>query len=394
MYISPNIPISHTVFPREEPQQNYHLLTTSSQTRIYKMRIYSNQSRLFCLDFLKAVSILAIVSYNSIFFPVSTYQRHADFLEILFTPFRFCIPVFFTITFFFLVRQLEQPGNTNKLTLLLQQLRGILIPTIFWFTIAAVFKVVGGASIIEISRAIYQGKIFPDSYYLLVILQLLPIYYLLRRWLHSSYSLIMLVVLQWLIFLLLYTILTSVSAQGITEQLKNLNRPLIIYWLVYVGLGLLLYRKFNTIESISTWTTLSSKVFLLCLMSIIFMFDYQWLLQITNSILQPFDYATISCLISVFVMFLCFTSIQETQFSVPIEFLIKLISKYSLGIFCINGILSQLFSSVSRKLFEGLSFSLIEILLIKIMTWMLLLMLSLGVSVLLARFGLKRMVCD
>ncbi|BAZ41379.1 hypothetical protein NIES4101_73450 [Calothrix sp. NIES-4101] len=358
------------------------------------MRIYSNQSRLFCLDFLKAVSILAIVSYNSIFFPVSTYQRHADFLEILFTPFRFCIPVFFTITFFFLVRQLEQPGNTHKLTLLFQQLRGILIPTIFWFAIAAILKVVGGASMIEIYRAIYQGKIFPDSYYLLVILQLLPIYYLLRRWLNSSYSLIILVVLQWVIFLSLYTILTSTSTQGITEQLKNLNRPLIIYWLVYVGLGLLLYRKFNAIESISTWTTLSSKVFLLCLMSIIFMFDYQWLLQITNGILQPFDYATISCLISVLVMFLCFSSIQETQFSVPIEFLIKLISKYSLGIFCINGIFSQLFSSVGRKLFEGLSFSLIEILLIKIITWILLLMLSLGVSVLLARFGLKRMVCE
>jgi Acyltransferase family len=360
---------------------------------IAKMRIYSNQSRLFCLDFLKAVSIVAIVSYNSIFVPISTYQSHADFLETLFTPLRFCIPVFLTISFFLLGKQLDNQANQNKSRLLFQHLQHVFIVTLFWFAIAAVFRFASGNSIMQICIAIYQGTIFPDSYYLLVILQLFPIYFLFRRWLHSNYSVLVLIVMQWLIFFGIYISLTSSSTQAIIELLKNFNRPLIIYWLVYITLGIFIYRQFNLIASISKGLELATKVFLLCLMSIIFMFDYQWLIKITNGTIQPFDYATISCIFGAITMFLCFASIRETHLSVPGEFFIKLLSKYSLGIFCINGILSQIFFSVGVKLFNQASFSLIEILVIKIISWVVLLILSLSLSVLLGRFGLKRMVC-
>jgi hypothetical protein len=138
---------------------------------------------------------------------------------------------------------------------------------------------------------------------------------------------------------------------------------------------------------------LATKVFFLCLMSIIFMFDYQWLIKITNGTIQPFDYATISCIVGAIAMFLCFASIRETHLSVTGEFFIKLLSKYSLGIFCINDILSQIFFSVGTKLFVQASFSLVEILAIKVISWIFLLVLSLSLSVLLGRFGLKRMVC-
>ncbi len=357
------------------------------------MRIYSNQSRLFCVDFLKAISIVAIVSYNSIFVPISTYQSHADFLETLFTPLRFCIPVFLTISFFLLGRQLDNQGNQNKSRLLFQHLQHVFILTLFWFAIAALFKLVSGDSILQICTAIYQGTIFPDSYYLLVILQLFPVYFIFRRWLNANYSVLILIVLQWLIFFGIYISLTSSSTQGVVEVLKNFNRPLIIYWLVYITLGIFIYKRFNLIESISKGIELPTKVFVLCLMSMIFMFDYQWLIKITNGTIQPFDYATISCILSAIAMFLCFASIHETHLSVPGEFFIKLLSKYSLGIFCINGILSQIFFSVGTKFFYQASFSLIEILAIKIVSWIVLLVLSLSLSVLLARFGLKRMVC-
>ncbi|NJL61396.1 MAG: acyltransferase [Methylacidiphilales bacterium] len=357
------------------------------------MRIYSNQSRLFCIDFLKAVSIVAIVSSNSIFVPLSTYKIHADFLETLFTPLRFCIPVFFTVSFFLLGRQLDNQGNQKKSKLLFQHLQHVFILTLFWFAIATVFKFTSGSSIIEICTSIYQGTIFPDSYYLLVILQLFPVCFILRRWLRSDYSVLILIVLQWLIFFGIYISLTGSSTQGIVEVLKNLNRPLIIYWLVYIALGIFIYRQFHLITSISKGIELPTKVFLLCLMSIIFMFDYQWLIKITNGTMQPFDYATISCILSAIAMFLCFASIRETHLSISGEFFVKLLSKYSLGIFCINGILSQVFFSVGTKLFYQASFSLIEILAIKLISWIVLLILSLSLSVLLARCGLKRMVC-
>lgn len=357
------------------------------------MQKTSNQSRLFCLDFLKAISIVAVVSFHSIFVPNTTYQASAEFLESLFTPLRFCVPVFLTISFLLFARQLENSGNQKFLPLLFKRLQRLLIPTVFWFTLAAVLKLANGNSLIEIRESIHRGTIFTGSYYLLVILQLFPIFLIIRRWLYSSYNLIFAIILQWLIFVSIYVGLSNNSYSPIIEFIKNIDRPLFIYWLVYMAIGTFIYTRFDFIVSISKQITLPVKVFLICAMSTIFMFDYQWLISITNGAIQPFDYATISCILSVAIMFICFASVREINFPRAIELIIKLLSKYSLGIFCINGILSQLFLSLGTKLFNDLTFSFIEILVLKITGWAILLLISLFLSILIARIGLKQMVC-
>jgi surface polysaccharide O-acyltransferase-like enzyme len=62
-------------------------------------QIYQSQSRLFFLDLLKALSMVAVVSYYSIFLPKSTYAENAFFIDMLFAPLRFCVPMLFTISF-------------------------------------------------------------------------------------------------------------------------------------------------------------------------------------------------------------------------------------------------------------------------------------------------------
>lgn len=54
---------------------------SSSPTQIYK-----TQNRLFFLDLLKALSMISVVSYHSIFLPKSTYADHAVLLDALFAP--------------------------------------------------------------------------------------------------------------------------------------------------------------------------------------------------------------------------------------------------------------------------------------------------------------------
>ncbi|MEH2284803.1 MAG: hypothetical protein V7K90_26375 [Nostoc sp.] len=72
----------------------------------------------------------------------------------------------------------------------------------------------------------------------------------------------------------------------------------------------------------------------------------------------------------------------------PIRITVKLLSKYSLGIFCINGILSLICLQLGTQLFIGLNFTFQEILAIKLISWNLLLIVSLGLSMLCDRIGL------
>ncbi|MEM7552716.1 MAG: hypothetical protein AAF378_01220, partial [Cyanobacteria bacterium P01_A01_bin.84] len=109
--------------------------------------------------------------------------------------------------------------------------------------------------------------------------------------------------------------------------------------------------------------------------------------------IQPFDYISFACILSVPNILLCCTSIKSESFPLPINQLIKLLSEYSLGIFCINGIVSQIFLSFGEKLFSQSSFNFLEILIIKVTGLIVLLFISLTISILLKNLGLKRVVC-
>ncbi len=116
--------------------------------------------------------------------------------------------------------------------------------------------------------------------------------------------------------------------------------------------------------------------------------EYSCLRWATGERLSPFEYVMFSCIFSVIVGFLCFANIQEDRLSIPVQQAVQLLSKYSLGIFCLNGLLSYVGSQMGAYMFEAAIFTFPEILAIKLVGWSLLLAVSLGMSILLDRVGL------
>lgn len=349
--------------------------------------------RIFFLDFLKAISITAVVSYHAIFFPNSTYMGLDEILEVLFAPLRFCVPVFLTISFLLFERQIPKSPAQPKLPLLRKRLLRLGIPTLFWFFIAAVLKFFNGNSFREIITQIITGEIFTGAYYLLVVFQLMLIYILTRSCLNKKSNIFAIVTLQTIVILFVYASIWGLFGNQILTFLIQMERPFIIYWFAYIALGVYICKKFAWIETKSISLSKTNKILILCFTAAMMMVEYRVLTLLLPGYLRPFDYAALSCILSVPVMFLCFVSINENSLPLPIVKIIKLLSKYSLGIFCINGIVSQIFLSIGTALFYQISFNLIQIIVIKIIGWIILLTISLLLSILLKRLGLKRVVC-
>ena len=68
------------------------------------------QSRLFFLDILKAISIVAVVSYHSVFIPRSSYSDSFFWVEALSVPLRFCVPLLLVISFLLTQKSSESPS--------------------------------------------------------------------------------------------------------------------------------------------------------------------------------------------------------------------------------------------------------------------------------------------
>lgn len=348
--------------------------------------------RLFFLDFLKAISIVAVVSFHAIFVPSSSYTASAGTLETLFAPLRFCVPVFLTISLFLFERTIAK-SSTEPKSLFKKRFNRLGIPILFWFSIAAGLKLVNGNSIIEIIVSIFQGEIFTGAYYFLVVLQLLWNFVLLRNWLIKEKNIITTIIAQGVALLFVYATIGGLFINPVLIILEFLERPFIIYWFVYMAFGLYIEQNLDSIERISRSLTKTHKTLILCFTAATMIVEYQVLTVLLADSLRPFDYAAFSCMLSVPTIFICFASVNEKSLPSPMVKITKLLSKYSLGIFCINGILAQIFLSIGTRLFSQTSFNFVEILAMKILGWIGLLLLSLMLSIALKRLGLKRMVC-
>ncbi len=357
-------------------------------------KISSNQKtgRLFSLDFLKAMSIVAVVSFHSIVLPKETFFSSQFAEGILFSPLKFCVPVLLTISFLLSERGLNKTEEVTWIVIRKRLMR-LLIPTIFWFSIMVLLKLLNSKPIYEIIRDLIQGRIFTGAYYLLILIQLTPIFIIARSWLNKGKNILFTLIIQGLIFGFIYMIPSSPYHEQILSILRQIDRPLLIYWLVYMGLGIFFWKNWSSIIKISNQIPIHIKGLLLIIYSGIQMTEYRWLFLRFKGEIPPFDYVMFSCIISVFVMFLCFASIQEKHISPLLVNLVRILSKYSLGIFCINGILYQLFLSISTRFLHEATFSFPEIIGLKLIFWIVLLSISLGLSMLFKRIGLKVVVC-
>ncbi|MBW4615372.1 MAG: acyltransferase [Desmonostoc vinosum HA7617-LM4] len=354
----------------------------------------SNQTtgRLLPLDILKAVSIIAVVSFHSLIVPKTTYASSTQLLDIIFSPLKFCVPVLFTISFFLLEKGLAKPQKSILLTVQ-KRLTRLLTPTIFWFSIALFLKLINKNSVNELIAVTFKGRIFEGAYYLIALLQLFIIFICLRNLFNKPRNLLLTVLLQILIFLYIYAFpSTSLYHDQIISVLRTIDRPLFIYWFVYIALGFYFCKNWSSVVKLSNQISVKIKGLLLVLYCCIQILEYRWVFQRLQGEIPPFDYITISCILSVFVMFFCCASIQENQVFSLIKRLITMFSTYSLGIFCINGILYQICLAISDRFLSETVFNFPEVLMLKIISWIALLTISLGLSIFIDRIGLKALV--
>jgi hypothetical protein len=157
--------------------------------------------------------------------------------------------------------------------------------------------------------------------------------------------------------------------------------------------GVALSRNLFQLAALSKKIPVVAKLTLLMILGGMFVAEYRYLYSLTSGAVPPFEYVMFTCIASVPILFLCFASVSETGFLSIAQPSIHLLSKYSLGIFCINGILSQVFLSFGSRFLGTTHFSFFEILAIKLLGWLFLLLISLGLSILIARMNCKALVC-
>lgn len=349
----------------------------------------NHEERLFFLDVLKAICIVIVVSYHSIFVPITTYESSFFAIDTLFSPLRFCVPVLLTISFFLSERSLSKQTTVQ---LFKKRCGRLLVPILFWFTVAGGLKLLNHNSLPDVVKMIIQGEIFYGAYYLLVLFQLTILLACLHSWLQSPKNVLAMLLLQGLVLMTIIAMIAHAPSGSIVTLLRAAHRPLIIYWFGYIPLGILLCRNFSVFVQYSRQVKPYWKLISLISIVTLIGLEYAKLQFLTHLSVPPFEYTLITAFISVPILFLSTLTISEKQVPIPIEKMVKSLSRYSLGIFCINGILSQFFLALGSRWFSNATFNLPEILIIKLSGWFILLFLSLGLSILLSRLGLKSMV--
>lgn len=352
------------------------------------------RERFFFLDFLKAISIISVVSFHSVFVPFSTYSSSAKILEIIFSPLRFCVPVLLVISFFLLGRNLHK-DDIRKHDLIRTRLIRLLPPTIFWFSLSTLLDLLTGKSVYYIAYRMLFGESFLGAYYLIVLFQLIPFSILfkdvlLRTKVHIVFAITLSV--QYILFLTIYGLKYGDYSQVI-KGIETLQRIPFWYWFSYASIGVCLYRERRFFLKLSFKTPLQIKSLVLLGLGVGFLIENAFLIRLFGNRTAPFEYFMFSCLISAPIVFLCCMNINPDENPLWLNRSISMLSKYSLGIFCINGILSRVFLSIGSTYLRDFSFSFMQILSIKLVGWIFLLLVSLVGSILLSKMGLKRMVC-
>jgi hypothetical protein len=352
------------------------------------------KSRLFFLDVLKAICITAVVSYHAIFVTRTSYLGSLNQLEVLFAPLRFCVPVLFTISFLLSERgMIKQTGPLWPS--LRKRLLRLAIPTAFWFGLVVCLKFFRGSTTAALAGQVIDGTIFQGAYYLLVLFQYVLIFPWIRGWFQQRRNVLIAVFLQGLVFLFVYILLSSNSGDAgtpILTMLKSIGRPYFAYWFAYMALGVYFAKHLPQLVDLSRRLPKWKKTLMLLGTALLMLVEYQGLLGTTGGSVPPFDYVLVSCVLSVPVAFVCFACVEETHLPAPMARTVSLLANYSLGIFCCNGILSEIFLSIGTHLSAGMMFDFPAILIMKLVGWGFLLTVSLGLSMLLARLGLSACV--
>ncbi len=300
-------------------------------------KIPTNKIYYHWVDLLKSLSIFGVVYIHAslglfdslIFIPITNY-------------FRFCVPVFITISFFLLERHLlnnKNESNSSIKNFLIRRLPRLIIPYIFWTCVYIIFNHKSSyPSITKFITNHWIGFGFSGQYYLVVLIVLTLVYPWLRKIKLSLSSLLIIT----FITILSYLPITYIPI--VCTDRNCLGIPFL--YIFYVFFGIFVARNYEKAQLLLCSINLYSKLILLFISPVLISFEEVLLGNWDSSGTKVYfriSTLLVTCLI-VLVSISLENSLKSSRF---IRQFISSPSQWSLGIFCLNPLLIQVFHDTS-----------------------------------------------
>ncbi|MBM0741364.1 acyltransferase [Phormidium sp. CLA17] len=295
------------------------------------------------IDLLKALSIFGVVY-------IHTSLGLFDSLSLLpiTNYFRFCVPVFITVSFFLLERRFA--SDTNKLNISIERfissrLSRLIIPYVFWTCVYIIINHKPNyPSIIKFITNHWIGFGFSGQYYFVVLIILTLVYPWLRQAKLSCSSLFMI------------TILAEFSYIPVTyfpmfcENQNCLEIPFL--YLFYMFFGTFIGRNYEEIKTVLHSTKLHSLQ-----VKAILLFTSPILISIEEELLGNWDssgrkvYFRLSTLLVTCLVVMASIGLEDfLERSKSIKICISFLSSWSLGIFCLNPLLIDILYKLDLRI--------------------------------------------
>lgn len=332
------------------------------------------------VDLLKAIGIWGVVYIHS---SLGLFS-HLDLISMT-NYFRFCVPIFISISFFLLEQRLiseERVGYISIEAFLKKRLPRLVVPYLFW---TCVYIIINHKSTYpSISKFItnhWIGFGWSGQYYFVVLMALTVIYPWLRTVDLSQKMLGIIAIFT--IFLYLPFNYTSVFCKD-----RNCMQLPFLY-LFYMFLGIYLARKYEEIKARFQRVNLHLRLSLV-LASPLF-------IVLEESLLGNLDsgrrvYFRASTMLASYLILVIFSSFEDSLSKAKsINYLSSYLSSWSLGIFCINPLIIGMFERFNLKILnQQMDFSLVVLL--SFLVSFIVIALSILMSFIISQVGAKILV--
>lgn len=276
--------------------------------------------RLYNIDLLKAFSIFGVVYIHGSFL-ASSEHNHLNS-----SYFRFCVPIFIIISFYLAESYRSHDVKAfSFITHILPRLKKLFIPFFMWSCMYILLLITFPISPVKIITKHFAGYGWAGQYFFLLMIQATAAYYLIIK-LRITFKAL---TVSCLFLFTCYLYLINLHFND-HPLIKAFDMRHIIYWIFYIVLGIWAARS-----TPGTGVRLA-QVILLSLLLLI-----PGLLVIENNIMHSIGednqdpYLRIGVLIISTLLFLLTLTLK--LHSLPLlKIIVSTISKYSMGIFCLN----------------------------------------------------------
>ena len=332
-----------------------------------KKKLTSNQPinsklRFYWIDALKAFSIFGVVYIHS----SSFFKITSDFEDLSGYFFRFGVPIFIIVSFFLQENYLLQKNRNNFSVAKFyeKRLARLIYPYLVWTIFYAI-----GQFVLNIRRPMDFGPVYAwqGQYFFIILFQLTLIYPIIRL---IRIDLKLVALSLFLTFVGLYL---PFSYMGIKTFFPITGESPFYYWLFYLMLGVYLARINSSIRHNSSRKNFSDnhkkKSLYLLLLAIISPLTIVIEQYIRRMILADigYPYLSASVLMISTLLFTAFFYFQPQTKNTLLKEIVAILSKYSLGIFCLNPIIISIvyyltdFLEISTKIPQNGYFNLYAI---------------------------------